>query len=101
MMAGPPTFVTMATRCLWGTGCIDSSAATSNRPSMVSARTTPAWRNSASTVTSEAATNAPVCDELARAPAAERPLLIAMIGFVRATRRAIRPNLRGFPNDSR
>ena len=56
----------------------------SNSPPIVSARITPAWRNSASTVTSEAATSAPVCDAVARAPAAERPLLIATIGFVRA-----------------
>ena len=43
----------------------------------------------------------PVCEEVARAPAAERPLLTATIGLVRPTRRAIRANLRGFPNDSR
>ena len=36
-----------------------------------------------------------------RAPAAGRPLLTAMIGFWRVTRRATRANRRGFPNDSR
>ena len=34
-------------------------------------------------------------------PGAVVPLLSARIGFVRATRRATRPNLRGLPNDSR
>ena len=64
-------------------------------------RITPACSNSESTVTSEAEISAPVCDDVARAPAAERPLLTATIGFLRATRRATRANLRGFPNDSR
>ena len=84
-----------------GTGWFASSEATSNSSARVSVRITPACSNSASTVTSEAATSAPVCDDVARAPAAERPLLTATIGFVRATRRAIRANLRGLPNDSR
>jgi hypothetical protein len=42
-----------------------------------------------------------VCDEVARAPAAERPLLTARIGFFFAIRGATRANLRGLPNDSR
>ena len=62
---------------------------------------TPAWWNSASTVTSDAPIRAPVCDPVARAPAAERPLFTAMIGLLRPTRRAIRANLRGLPTDSR
>ena len=37
----------------------------------------------------------------ARRPAAVRPPLTATIGLVRVIRRAIRPNRRGFPNDSR
>ena len=37
----------------------------------------------------------------ARAPASERPALTATIGLRLPTRRAIRANLRGFPNDSR
>ena len=78
-----------------------SSDATSKNSDSVSVRTTPAWWNSASTVTSDAPTRAPVCERLARAPAADRPLLTAMIGFVRPTRRAIRENLRGLPTDSR
>jgi hypothetical protein len=60
-MAGPPTFVTIPTRPPVGTGCLATSAAISNRLSMVSARITPACRNKASTVTSDAATSAPVC----------------------------------------
>ena len=61
---------------------------------------TPAWRNSASTAMSGLAIAA-VCDEAARTPAADRPLLTATIGLRRETRRAMRANLRGLPNDSR
>src|SRR5450759_5995251 len=50
---------------------------------------------------SEAESSAPVCDDVARLPAGERPPLTARIGFERLTRRAIRANLRGLPNDSR
>ena len=49
----------------------------------------------------DAPISAPVCEEVARAPAADRPLFTAMIGLVRPTRRAIRANLRGLPTDSR
>ena len=42
-----------------------------------------------------------VCDEAARAPASERPLFTATIGLERETRRAMRANFRGLPNDSR
>ena len=61
---------------------------------------TPAWWKSASTAASEPA-SAAVCELAARAPARVVPAFIARIGFRRATRRAIRPNLRGLPNDSR
>ena len=57
---------------------------------------TPAWRNSASTATSGAA-SAAVCDDAARLPAAVRPLFTATIGFVRATLRASRTNLPRVP----
>jgi hypothetical protein len=50
---------------------------------------------------SDAAISAPVCDEVARAPALERPLLTTAIGLRRATCRARRENFRGLPNDSR
>ena len=61
---------------------------------------TPAWRNSALTTTSEVAVAA-VCDAAAREPALDRPDFTATIGLSWLTRRAIRANLRGFPNDSR
>jgi hypothetical protein len=62
---------------------------------------TPAWAKSASTVASEAATRAPVCERAARPPASEWPDLTATIGLLRLTRRAMRENRRGLPNDSR
>src|SRR5450759_5528147 len=62
---------------------------------------TPACLKSASTVTSEAPRRAPVCDDVARAPAEERPLFTTRIGFWRPTRRVMRANLRGLPIDSR
>ena len=54
-----------------------------------------------STVTSEVAKRAPVCDCVALKPAAERPLLTASMGFFLATRLVMRANFLGFPNDSR
>jgi hypothetical protein len=101
MMPGPPALVTMATRRPAGTGCLERKAATSNISASVSVRMTPVWRKSASTVTSEAASSAPVCEAVPRSPAADRPLLTATSGLVREKRRATRANLRGFPNDSR
>ena len=100
-MPAPPAFVMIATRSPRGAGCVVSSAATSNISASTSVRITPACRKSASTVTSEAATSAPVCDCVARNPAADRPPLTATIGFFRPTRRAIGANFRGLPNDSR
>ena len=55
MMPGPPAFVTIATRLPAGSGWLASSEATSKSSASVSVRTTPACRNSESTVTSEAA----------------------------------------------
>jgi hypothetical protein len=60
----------------------------------------PACLKSASTTASLAA-SAPVCDDAARAPAAERPDLTATIGLFRATRRAIWLKRRGLPKLSR
>ncbi len=71
----------------------------SSSPS-VPARITPAWWKSASTAASEPA-SAAVCEAVARWPARVVPLFIARIGFLRASRRAMRANLRGLPNDSR
>jgi hypothetical protein len=45
--------------------------------------------------------SAAVCEPAARAPASVVPAFSARIGLRRATRRAIRPNARGLPNDSR
>ncbi|HET6950442.1 MAG TPA: hypothetical protein VFI47_08705 [Acidimicrobiales bacterium] len=72
----------------------------SNISSSVSTRTTPVWPKSASTATPGLAMAA-VCDDAARTPAAERPLFTATIGLRRDTRRAMRLNFRGLPNDSR
>ncbi len=98
---GPPAFVTMPIRFPAGSGWPASRAATSNSSPTVAVRITPAWRNSASTVESDAASSAPVWDMAARAPAAERPLFTAITGLRAATRRAICPKRRGLPNDSR
>ncbi len=72
----------------------------STSSSSVSARITPAWWKSASTASSEPA-SAAVWEPAALAPERVRPPFMARIGLRRATRRARRPNLRGFPNDSR
>ena len=96
----PPAFVRIATRRPLGSGCVERSAAASISSSSVVARSTPAWWKSASTACSEPA-SAAVWEPAARAPALDVPLFIARIGFLRATRRAIRPNRRGLPNDSR
>src|ERR1019366_2099974 len=96
-MPGPPALETIATRLPAGAGCAQSSVATSNSSCTVSTRTTPACSNSASTVTSEADSNAPVREAAARAPAAERPPFTATIGFARLTRRAMRAKRGGFP----
>ncbi len=96
----PPAFVTTATRRPRGSGCDENKAAASISSSSVRARSTPAWRNSASIAASDPA-SAAVCELAARAPAAVVPAFSARIGFRRATRRASRANLRGLPNDSR
>jgi hypothetical protein len=83
-----------------GTGWFARIVATLKSSSMVSVRITPAWRKSASTATSPAA-SAPVCEDAARVPAVVRPDFTAAIGLRRPTRRASRPNFRGFPKDSR
>src|SRR5665811_2397301 len=76
-MPGPPPLVRMATRPPAGNGWFASRDATSKNSPSVSVRTTPAWWKRASTVTSDAPISAPVCDDVARAPAADRPLFTA------------------------
>ncbi len=99
-MPGPPALVRMATRGPFGGGWCESRTPTSNSSSNVLVRMTPAWRKSASTMVSLAA-SAPVCDEAARWPARDRPDLTTTIGLSRPTRRAISLNLRGLPKLSR
>ena len=99
-IASPPAFVTTATRPPRGSGCDESIAAASRNSERLRARSTPAWRKSASTATSELA-NAAVCDTAARAPAAVAPPFNASTGFFRATRRAILPKRNGLPKLSR
>src|ERR1700694_2914318 len=100
-IAGPPALVRMPTRLPAGSGWLPIRRAVSKSSARVSVRITPACWNSASTVTSEAESSAPVCEEVARLPACVRPPLTARIGLLWLTRRATRANLRGFPSDSR
>ena len=95
----PPALVSTATLRPRGSGCEESSVATSISSSSDVARITPAWSKSASTPASEPA-SAAVWELAARWPVAEVPLFSARIGLRRATRRASRPKRRGFPNDS-
>src|SRR3954468_3031915 len=88
----PPAFVTIAIRSPFGGGWFARIVATSNISSSVSVRITPDWRNSASTVTSLAASSAPVCEAAARAPAALRPDFTATIGLRRLVLRRGPPN---------
>src|SRR5690606_42009490 len=97
---GHRAFVSIATGLAAGIGWSARSIPTANIWSMVSTRMTPAWRNRATTATSDEA-RAPVWLEAARLPAVVRPDLAAMIGLRREMRRAMRENFFGFPNDSR
>ena len=97
---GPPALVTIPTRLPSGSGWVASREATSSSSDRVSVRITPTWSKRASTVRSEAAIRAPVCELVARRPAAERPLFTATMGISRPTRRAIREKRRGSLNDS-
>ena len=69
-----------------GSGWFASSEARSAQLGEAVGPITLAWRNSAPTVTSEAASMAPVWELVARAPAGVRPLFTATIGFERPTR---------------
>ena len=100
IIPGPPPLVTIARLLPLGNGWFESRIATSKSSSVVFTLIMPAWWKSTSEATSEVA-RAPVCDEAARAPAWVLPLLTATIGFLAETLRAIRPKLRGLPNDSR
>jgi hypothetical protein len=99
-MPDPPALVSTATLRPRGSPWLDSIVATSKSSSSVSVRITPACPNSAPTAVSPALIAA-VWLEAARSPAPVPPDFTATIGFVREMRRAMRENLRGFPNDSR
>ena len=88
-----------ATRLPAGSGWLASRAAASTSSPRLRAAMMPAWANSASWVTSGVAAAA-VCDAAARWPADERPLITVSTGIRWPTRRAVRANLRGLPNDS-
>ncbi len=100
MIPGPPALVSTATRRPSGSGWLASIEATSSISARLSVRITPACWKRASTVTSEAASIAPVWELVARAPAAERPLFTTTIGFTLPTRGATREKRRGSLNDS-
>ena len=57
-------------------------------------------RNAAPDAVASGVTAAAVCEAAARWPATERPASTARTGIVALTRRAVRANLRGLPNDS-
>ena len=69
MIPGPPALVSTPTRRPVGSGWLASSEATSSISARLSVRITPACSKSASTVTSEAESMAPVCELVARAAA--------------------------------
>ena len=94
-----PELPIRATRGPQGSGWWATSWATSNISSRVSARMMPAWRN----IASHAAAGAWVCRTRCQvgAPRPALPDFTATIGLLRATRRAMRENLRGLPIDSR
>ena len=87
MIPGPPALVRIATRGPPGSGWLASSEATSSISARLSVRITPACWKRASTVTSEAASIAPVCEAVPRWPAVERPLFTTTIGYPADPRR--------------
>ena len=99
-MSGPPELPTRATRRPFGSGAAPSSAMTSRSSSSPPTAMTPAAESRASDATVGVAAAA-VCDRAPRTPATVLPAFRATIGFLRATRRAIRKNFLGLPNDSR
>ncbi len=89
----------MATRRPAGSGWQDRKAAASISSPRLRVAMMPAWPKSASWVTSGVA-EAAVCDAAARWPATDRPPMTVSTGSLRPTRRAVRANPRGLPNDS-
>ena len=97
---GPPELPITATRGPDGNGCSVRTRAASSMSCIEAMRSTPLLRNAASTATSDDAAAA-VCDWPPRWPAALRPDLMARIGVLRETRRAMRAKRWGSPRDSR
>jgi hypothetical protein len=87
-----------ATRSPTGTGWVDSSWATSNAAVRVSVLITPDCANRLATAAPDIGA---AFGPGAGVGAACRPDFTAITGFVRASTRASRANLRGLPNDSR
>ena len=81
-----------------GSGWRSSSSVVSNSASVLSTRSTPAWRSSASTAASSPSAPA-VCDSASPGRRPRLPLT-ARIGFSRETRREICEKRRGLPKDS-
>ena len=83
-----------------GTGWDATSTEASSSSPKLAVAIMPAWSNSASRVISGAPAAA-VCEAAARWPGADRPAWTVRMGILALTRRAVRANLRGLPNDSR
>ena len=86
-MPAPPTLDTMATVRPAGTGWVASSAAASTSSPKLPVAMTPACSNSA-------------CLDQRRAGSMPAARTVST-GMLALTRRAVRANLRGLPNDSR
>jgi len=85
---------TIATVRPAGTGCAASSAAASTSSPRACVVITPACSNSASRLASGTA------GRITEWPAAARPASTVSTGMAAPTRRAVRANFRGLPNDS-
>ena len=92
-MPRPPPLVTTTSRRPRGIGWLASPRATSNSSSTVPTRSAPACRTAASKARSDPA-SAPVCEETARAPSAERPAFSSTTGLTAAARRSASRNRR-------
>ena len=88
-----------ATRSPAGSGWLSSSRATWNSSASVGTSMTPAWARSAEWVPAAGQKRRPIVGA-GRSPVSSE-VCRATIGLARPMRRAMRKNLRGFPNDSR
>ena len=88
-MPGPPAFVTIATREPRGHGLVGQRPAPARTAPPSTTRAARRTARAATPPRRRAPTSDPVCEDAARAPAAVRPALTTMTGFLRVTRRAI------------